>query len=388
MIFISYRREDSAAHVGRLFEDLRRKFGRSAVFMDIDTIEPGQPFADRIATSVKSATVVLVAIGRRWLDVTDSSGRRRIDNQDDFVRLEIETALASNLRVIPVLFGGAAPPQADALPASLRPLAALQATEISDARFPYDTSRLSQSIYRGLSKQDRLRTFATRRPIFVSASLLACVFVGGVALTRTEWMQSATNRAIYGQSADLGERKESMHRPPRTPDMATGSSSEPFGGSSSSSMIDVETMKLKREIDLLGQILDLMGTGRVLGTIGVHLAQVSDAPVYISSVDPKGAGVKAGLNAGDILMTIDGMPIKDRSKVTFDILSFPTGTTHMIAVSRGARELAFPVMVEVMGESDINEFKAAIEDRAKVVNRLYSNRTRSNNDRPDPQLKH
>lgn len=82
-IFISYRREDTAAHVGRLYDELQRKFGRRSVFMDIDTIEPGQAFAEQIVKSINNASIVLVAIGKTWLKITDSNGQRRIDKPDD-----------------------------------------------------------------------------------------------------------------------------------------------------------------------------------------------------------------------------------------------------------------------------------------------------------------
>jgi hypothetical protein len=374
-IFISYRREDSAAHVGRLFDELRRKFGRSAVFMDIDTIEPGHPFAERIATSVKSANVVLVAIGRRWLEVTDPDGRRRIDKPDDFVRLEIETALASSLRVIPVLFGGAKPPAADALPELLRPLAALQTTEISDTRFPYDADRLVRSINRDLKRLDRLQIYAMRRPVHIGALLLT-LLVGGMVLTGREWMHKAANLTNYEQAVRLDEGTAHLEPQPRISETAARSPahSKVAGKPNPSSVLDVETFRLKREIDLYGLISDLITestrTGRALGTIGVHLTEApGNAQVYISSVVPKSAAVRAGLFAGDVLTTIDGLPVMERSQVTFDVLNLVPGSTHMVAVRRGTRELAFPVVADVMGESDLSELKASIEDRARAINR-------------------
>lgn len=258
-IFISYRREDSAAYVGRLFDELQRKFGRSTVFMDIDSIEPGQPFAEQIATSMKSATVVLVAIGRRWLEVTDSGGRRRIDIQEDFVRLEIETALASNLRVIPVLFGGAVPPQADALPEPIRALATLQATEISDARFSFDTSRLIRSIYQGFNTQDRLRVFAMRPLILLSTLLLVFFLVGSLAYIWSEWIQPATILTGDRKSVVLDKNDGSTERRPVLSGTTSESSSDllkpvekPGSSPEPGSVIDVETLKLKHQIDLYG----------------------------------------------------------------------------------------------------------------------------------------
>jgi hypothetical protein len=86
--------------------------------------------------------VLLVLIGERWLTVTDRDGRRRLDNTDDVVRLEIETALERGIRVIPILVEGATMPRADELPASLAKLVRRQALELSDSRFNADTERL------------------------------------------------------------------------------------------------------------------------------------------------------------------------------------------------------------------------------------------------------
>src|SRR6185436_14946996 len=94
-IFINYRREDTAGHAGRLFDRLSGRFpGR--VFMDIDTIEPGIDFVEIIEQAVGCCEVLIVMIGRDWVTLKDESGRRRLDNPNDFVRLEIATALARN----------------------------------------------------------------------------------------------------------------------------------------------------------------------------------------------------------------------------------------------------------------------------------------------------
>jgi hypothetical protein len=104
-IFISYRREDSGASAGRLHDRLREHFGRDNVFMDIDTIEPGLDFTDVIERTVASCDVLIALIGRQWLTSTDAAGQRRLDNPEDFVRLEIAAALKRNIRVIPALVG-------------------------------------------------------------------------------------------------------------------------------------------------------------------------------------------------------------------------------------------------------------------------------------------
>jgi hypothetical protein len=121
-VFISYRREDAAGHVGRLYDALAARLGADAVFMDIDHIAPGQNFADVLHRAVSTCQVVLVVIGPRWLAAADPDGGRRLDGPADFVRLEVAEALRGTTRVIPVLVHGARMPEAAELPAELAPL--------------------------------------------------------------------------------------------------------------------------------------------------------------------------------------------------------------------------------------------------------------------------
>lgn len=105
-IFLSYRREDSGGWAGRLYDRLSQHFGDEHVFMDVDTIELGLDLVEVIQQAVRSCDVLLALIGRQWLTVADAMGRPRLANPKDFVRLEIATALARNIRVIPVLVSG------------------------------------------------------------------------------------------------------------------------------------------------------------------------------------------------------------------------------------------------------------------------------------------
>jgi hypothetical protein len=138
-IFISYRREETAYSAGWLFDRLGDRFG-GQIFKDVDSIEPGDDWVEVITTVVASCDVLLALIGDRWLTVTDEDGRRRLDDPDDFVRLEIEAALTRNVRVIPILVEGARMPRDTELPPSLAKLARRQALVLSPTNF--DTSRL------------------------------------------------------------------------------------------------------------------------------------------------------------------------------------------------------------------------------------------------------
>ena len=115
-IFIAYRRQDTAWPAGRLYEELVEQFGAGQLFKDINTIDPGADFTKRIKAAVASCDVLLALIGPLWLTITDENGHRRLDNPEDWVRLEIETALKRKIRVIPILVDEARMPQASELP--------------------------------------------------------------------------------------------------------------------------------------------------------------------------------------------------------------------------------------------------------------------------------
>ncbi len=146
MTFISYRRDDSGGHVGRLYDALSARFGRQRLFFDIDHIAPGQDFVQVLEGSLDRSSVLLVVIGKRWAG-SGKVGTRRIDDPGDFVRLEVARALARpDLRVIPVLIQGAKMPGPAALPDDLKDLARRNAIEVSDLRWKEDAARLIASL--------------------------------------------------------------------------------------------------------------------------------------------------------------------------------------------------------------------------------------------------
>ena len=146
-IFLSYRREDCPAHAGRLYDTLSTRFGEPNVFMDVDTIELGVDFVDRIEQAIAGSDVVLALIGDEWLTARDRNGNRRIDAPDDFVRLELASALAKDdVRVIPVLVEGATMPAVSDLPGPLTDLARRNGIELTDIRWRSDTGVLIKAI--------------------------------------------------------------------------------------------------------------------------------------------------------------------------------------------------------------------------------------------------
>jgi hypothetical protein len=121
---------------------LSNQFGGTKIFKDVDNLEPGDDFVATIITAVSSCDVLLAMIGPRWASLTDAHGQRRIDNSSDFVRLEVETALARQVRVIPLLVNDAAMPAPEDLPSGLAPLARKHAVELSPGYFKRDAEEL------------------------------------------------------------------------------------------------------------------------------------------------------------------------------------------------------------------------------------------------------
>jgi hypothetical protein len=152
-IFISYRRDDSADAAGRLYDNLLAHFDKEQIFMDIDYIEPGEDFVQVITDAVSSCQIFIAVIGRSWLSSSKDGSTRRLDNPNDFVRLEIATALSLNLRVIPVLVQGATMPTPYDLPDDLVKLSYRNAFEISHTRWKRDVESLISSLKKILDKQ-------------------------------------------------------------------------------------------------------------------------------------------------------------------------------------------------------------------------------------------
>ena len=162
-IFISYRREDSAPHAGRICDYLRRVFPSLSIFMDVDAVNPGADFVKSIDANLIDSGVVLAVIGPRWDSVQDSQGRRRLDNAEDYVVRELATALQRQSQVIPVLVGGARMPAANTLPTSLGELARRNAMEVDDLRFAEDVERLRQAVAQALGIQQDERQALERK---------------------------------------------------------------------------------------------------------------------------------------------------------------------------------------------------------------------------------
>jgi len=168
-IFINYRRDDSSGMAFAIYERLVGSFSKQTVFMDVTGIKPGHDFVDEIFEQVTRCKVFLVIIGPNWLNAKDDTGQRRIDDEKDFVRLEISAALKRQLFIIPILINGARMPSARELPSDLEALALRQGIEIDFARFSTDIDRLIGTITENMEiEQGGSRPWYARIPTTIA----------------------------------------------------------------------------------------------------------------------------------------------------------------------------------------------------------------------------
>jgi outer membrane protein assembly factor BamB len=163
-IFLSYRREETEHLAGRLADRLVERFGESQVFMDVDSIPPGVDFAEAIQRAVSGCDVLLALIGRQWTTLVDEQGRRRIDDPDDFIVLEVRAALDRNIPVIPVLVDGAVMPQRRELPKGLEQLSRRNAARLDAVSFRLNIGWLLEHLEKMLSASEDATALASTGP--------------------------------------------------------------------------------------------------------------------------------------------------------------------------------------------------------------------------------
>lgn len=201
-IFISYRREDTAANALGIGQYLEHQFGHKNVFIDVD-MRAGAKFPDVLQQRLAECKVVLVLIGPGWLKAHDEQGRRRLDNPDDWVRLEIAHALKRSVTVIPVRINGAALPTRDQLPDDIRGLLDHQATSVTTTGFRNEMAGLARDI-RAIPS-----AHAWRRLAAMAASVLVVL---------------AASALIYSVGLQKLQRRPNVQTPPSAKEVAIWSS--------------------------------------------------------------------------------------------------------------------------------------------------------------------
>jgi hypothetical protein len=202
-IFISYRRDDSAAMAGRLHDRLAETFGEANLFIDVDNMPAGADFVKYLNKQVGSCDIFLCAIGPNWLDAKDEDGQRRLDQPDDYVRVEIAAALSRDIPVIPVLIDGAHVPKARELPEDIAALTRRNAIEVRSSHFRRDADELTDKIG-GVFKE---KGPVSRRLVLPIIGVLLALLFGWVGLYQAQngslpWMHSATTAQIAKPSIE------------------------------------------------------------------------------------------------------------------------------------------------------------------------------------------
>lgn len=141
-IFINYRRMDTEGYVGRLYDHLLKQFKAHDIFMDVQNIEPGADFVQVLEDAVSACDIFIAMIGPHWLTLKNEEGERRLDEWNDFVRIEIETALKQGKVVIPILVGGGKMPNPNHLPESIESFSRRNAISLTHSRFGSDVEDL------------------------------------------------------------------------------------------------------------------------------------------------------------------------------------------------------------------------------------------------------
>ena len=166
-LFINYRREDTRHASWSPLRPVNRALWRGSGFHGHRSNRAGEDFVEVINRKVSTCDIAIVAIGPNWLGATDASGKRRLDDEEDFVRMEIVAALERNIRVIPVLVDGARMPRKQDLPEPLAPLSRRNAIELSETRFHADVNRLIEAIEKSFAaaeKKEELSATPTAPP--------------------------------------------------------------------------------------------------------------------------------------------------------------------------------------------------------------------------------
>jgi hypothetical protein len=220
-IFVGYRRDDTADVAGRIYDAMAQRFSKQRVFKDVDNIGPGVDFGDYIKTVLPRCRVALVLIGPHWLEAKDDTGKRRLDDDHDWVRIEIETALATpGVLVVPVLVNGARMPRGEEVPDSLKALLRRNAAIIRrDPDFHDDVDRLAtairSSVNTGIIDLSKIggksagpapapsRERTNRAPLLIGGAIAAALALVAVGFGISRWLPTQDSETAEVQTATV-----------------------------------------------------------------------------------------------------------------------------------------------------------------------------------------
>lgn len=298
-LFISYRREETLALAGRVYDRLIARFGPRSVVMDIDAISPGMDFRDVLASELAQCHVVLAVMGRGWLNASEES-QRRLENPRDFVRIEIETALSRGIHLIPILVADTSMPKESELPESMGQLVYKQAVRLDPGLdFNVHVNRLISAIERLLTTQ---AVKQEKKPQDGRATLLS----------DTDADDDAEDRASQNSPSHPSPTSDPI-APKPTLSPALLVTSGPRAGSPFQLIKDVVTIGRSDTCDI---VLDLPAVSRV------H-ARLEQKPTGYEIVD---AGATNGLFVNDARV-IGRQPLRegDRIHIGSSVIIFRSG---------------------------------------------------------------
>ena len=192
-IFISYRRLDSKAEARSICQRLEKAFGKKNIFIDVDSINPGEDFRSLLAGFLEKSNTMIVVIGPRWLDLLKSSGPAASETASDFVQLEVASAIKRNIPIVPVLVDGATMPDEQDLPDDLKPLAFRQAFSVRHDSFPRDMQGLEQELNRVLPPRASLK----------AALVAVLLLLLGAATYNQFWSSQPVSAKAYSNNGNF-----------------------------------------------------------------------------------------------------------------------------------------------------------------------------------------
>ncbi len=198
-IFLSYRRDDSRYATRGIYDRLATHFGEDAVFMDVDTIPAGLDFVKVLQREVQRCDILVAVVGKSWLNIKDEAGNRRLDNPEDFVRIEVATALERDIRVIPVLLDGVFMPRSTELPDNLKTFARRNAIQVKHDSFGSDVYRLIKQLEKAFEEIERDKADQARLAAAETARL--------AQKAKIEKLHTQADTAVSLQDWALAQRK-------------------------------------------------------------------------------------------------------------------------------------------------------------------------------------
>ena len=350
--------------------------------MDVTDIEAGVDFVEALQRAVGSCDVLIAVLGREWLTCKDRNGRRRLDDPHDFIRLEIGTALARNVRVIPVLVEGAVMPSASELPPDLEGLTRRQAVELRDSRWNADVESLATVLDRVLDprrlRDERVSTQSRPRRarfwVAAAAVLVAAVAAAAWLFPPGEWMSFVPAPQVSSDAPASGDHRTTVQpsaqlptpnaAPPPQPARSTAppptttapttspTTTAPKATPSVTAPAPPTTAPVSPERGARAEIVPPESRpSAATPFLGMHVADAADSSgarnrgAIVNAIAAGGPAATAGLLPGDLVVEYGGTRVGDASTLARLSSASVPGDTVLVRVIRGDAGRTLEVVV-------------------------------------------